>query len=120
MYKIELSWKEISLNLDMVEQKLRLDPNYVGNQSSSIKLELYFNEEPSEARKQEITDYWDSLDESSQEALFYRSKSAIDAAKQSLKQGIPNKTWNQMVSVERKLQMGLDVSAQDLIDAGVL
>jgi len=121
MQKLELQWKQISIDLETVDAKLRADhpDTYKGNQAAGI-LELWFSELPDQAAQDAIVAYWEALDASSPEALSYRSQTQITAAIQTLKEGIPAKTWNQMSALERRLQMGLAVSKADLIAAQVL
>lgn len=79
MFKIELQWKEFSVNLPMLDQKLRAEhPEYAGNQAHNI-LELWFTEEPSQEAKEEIVAYWEALDEESEEATSYKTQAQIEA-----------------------------------------
>ena len=74
--------------------------------------------EPS--KKELVEQYWAALTDQSQEATTYRSRDQIEDAKKTLKLGIVNKTWNTMNAVERKLQMGLEVTKDELIAVGAL
>lgn len=121
MFKIELQWKEINIDLEKIDAKLKLDfpNNYKGNQAHSV-LDLYFESELSSEEKESIVTYWESLDEESEEALSYRSASNIHLVKKTLKEGLLAKSWDQMSLIERKAMMGMDVSKQELIDAELL
>lgn len=121
MYKMEIKWKEFNIDLESIELKFRNDyPGYTGNQALPDSLQLWFIEEPSEEIKQNIQNMMDSLTDQSPEALSYRSNSQINQAIQSLKEGIPSKTWNQMNAIERKLVMGLSITKAELITAELL
>ena len=121
MHKIELQWKEVSIDLEKVDAKLRADypANYKGNQAHSV-LELWFDQAPSEQEAADIAAYWESLDAESDEAQSYRSMDQILAAKAAVKAGLLAKSWDQMSQVERKSMMGMEVSKQELIDAELL
>jgi hypothetical protein len=121
MFKMELQWKEVSLDLEKVDTKLKADypSNYKGNQAHSV-LELWFENEPSELEKADILAYWEALDEESDEASSYRSQADVKEAQEALKAGLIAKSWDQMSAVERKAMMGMSVTKQELIDAELL
>lgn len=107
MYSIPLSWKAFSLNLADVETWLRANAgvSYVGNSADS-QFTLWFSEEPAQAVKDAIANFWDALIAESPEAFNYVSMASIRAAIDVLKAGIPAKTWDQMTVAERKLVLG--------------
>lgn len=120
MQKLELQWREFNVDLEAVDAKLRLEqPSYKGNQAANC-LELWFEELPSQEDQDAIVAWWEALTEESAEVVSYRSQEQIQAAIQAIKEGIPAKTWNTMITVERRLQMGLSVSKADLIAAELL
>src|SRR6185369_487645 len=120
MQKIELQWREFNVDLEAVDAKLRAEqPSYKGNQAASC-LELWFEELPSQEDQDVLVAWWDALTEESDEAVSYRSMAQIQEAIQTIKEGIPAKTWNTMITLERRLQMGLNVSKADLIAAELL
>lgn len=121
MYIIELEWKELNLDLEAIDAKLKVDYplNYKGNQAHS-KLELIFDAEPNQAEKDAILAYWEALDEQSAEAASYRSNSEISLAQAALKAGLLAKSWDQMSAIERKAMLNMPVSKQELIDAELL
>lgn len=120
IYKMDMQWKEFNVDLEAVNTTLKgLYPHFAGPQGHSI-LEFWFNEEPSQEDKDAIQAYWDGLASDSAEALSYRSKDAVKAAIQSLREGIVSKEWAAMSAVERKMFMNLDVSKAELIAAELL
>lgn len=70
--------------------------------------------------KEDVEAIYEAITETSPEVASYRTTQQIANAIQTLKEGIPAKTWNQMTVVERRLQMGLNVTKEELIAAGVL
>lgn len=77
MFKIELQWKQFNVDLAALDQQLRSShSNYVGNQAHAV-LELWFNEEPSGAQKEEIQAIWANLDEVHALAQSYKSAAQI-------------------------------------------
>lgn len=120
MQKLELQWKEFNVDLEAVDAKLRSEqPSYKGNQAASC-LELWFEELPSREDCEALQAWWDALTAESPEAMSYRSQAQIEAAITSVKAGIPAKTWNQLVTVERKMVLGQVPSKAELIEAGLL
>lgn len=120
MQKLELQWREFNVDLEAVDAKLRAEqPSYKGNQAAAC-LELWFEELPSQEDQDAIIAWWEALTAESAEAESYRSQDQIQAAIMQIKEGIPAKTWNTMNTVERRLQMGLAVSKDDLIAAELL
>lgn len=121
MQKLELQWREFNVDLEAVEAKMKTDypESYKGNQSG-LCLELWFDELPSQEDCEAIQAWWDALTAESDEAVSYRSQAQIQAAIAQIKEGIPEKTWNTMITIERRLQMGLPVSKNDLIAAELL
>src|SRR6185369_10189261 len=103
MQKLELQWREFNVDLEAVDAKLRAEqPSYKGNQASG-RLELWFEELPSQEDCEALQAWWNDLTAESDEAVSYRSAAQIEAAIQSAKAGIPAKTWNQLVTVERQM-----------------
>lgn len=90
MFALELDWKSFNLNLASVETWLRSNAGdqYTGN-SADAKLNLWFQEEPSQEIKDAIQAYWDGLEEDSAEASDYKSqeqvKADVEAKKSSAK-----------------------------------
>lgn len=117
MKKIELAWKSINIDLEAVNEKLKVDfpETYKGNQAASC-LELWFSELPDEAGQQAIIDYWNDLDAESPEALSYRTNAQIEQAVKDMKAAIPAKTWANMSQIERALLIGVQPTKQQLID----
>lgn len=89
MFNIELQWKEFNLDANSIESWMRANAgeHYTGCSCNS-KLELHFQEEPSDEIKEAIAAHWDSLDENSDEAKAYKSdeerESEAAAAKAAL------------------------------------
>jgi hypothetical protein len=118
MYAKKLEWKEHSLNLEMVEEWLHANTTgYVGN-SADAALTLWYEEELSEEESDAVDAYWDSLDEESDEATTYKSAQQIKDRIDELKAGIPSKTWNLLITAERKLVLGLMPTRDELWPEG--
>jgi len=85
MQKLELQWKQINIDLRAVDAKLRSEyPSYKGNQAANC-LELWFEEMPSQEDQDTIKAYWEALDESSSEAVSYKSEAQLEIEKQNKK-----------------------------------
>lgn len=73
MLSIELPWKENNINLNLLNKKVKeLNPAYLGC-AADVKLTLYF-EALTEEETQVIKDYWESLNEESEEITTYKSR----------------------------------------------
>lgn len=92
MFKIELQWKDgVKVNLPALDAQLRADHSeYSGNQAYS-KLELWFNQEPSQAAKNAINDLWASIDEDHELAASYKSAEEIKAEQEAKKASAKSK-----------------------------
>lgn len=114
-YSIELEWKEHNVNLDAVHSWMQENAGeqYCG-MSSHSKLVVHFKEKPSSEEEQACRDYWEGLDEESEEAGSYASAEDIKAASDAMRAGLVSKTWDQMSAAERKMVLGLPVSRQEL------
>ena len=120
MQKLELQWREFNVDLEAVDVKLRAEqPSYKGNQAASC-LELWFEELPSQEDQDAIIAWWEALTAESAEAQSYRSMTQIQAAIEAVKAGIPAKTWNTLVMVERKMVLGQLPTKAELIAASLL
>lgn len=120
MQKLELQWREFNVDLEAVDAKLRAEqPSYRGNQAAAC-LELWFEELPSQEDCEVLQAWWNSLTEESIEATSYHSSEQIQQCLNTLKAGIPAKTWNQLTIPERKLVLGQVPSKEELIAAGLL
>lgn len=112
MHCIKLEWKEFNVNLEAVEKWLRENcQNYVGN-SADYHLKLWFSEEPE--NRQDIVDYWESIQEGSAEAKSYVSKAQIEEAINKLKADLPSKSWAKMSVAERKIAVGQMPTKEEL------
>lgn len=73
MLSIELPWKENNINLNLLNKKVKeLNPAYLGC-AADVKLTLYFDS-LTEEEAQVIKDYWESLNEESEEITTYKSR----------------------------------------------
>lgn len=79
MLNVELEWKEFSVNLKKVKEALRLIDETC-ELSANSKLVAHCSDELSEEQVQEIKDYWEALDEESEEATSYISAEDEKAA----------------------------------------
>lgn len=121
MMNLILQYKPFNISLDTVEAYMRENyPAYAGNSASNDELILWFSEAISEETKQEILDYWESIDESSAEATSYVSKHDIKQAIEAAKRAAIDKSWDQMNVVERKIVMGMTPTKAELIAAELL
>ena len=85
MYKLELQWKDFSIDLEALDAQMHKDyEHYSCNQAQSV-LELWFTEEISEEDKSAIQDMWDKLKKNSKLAKSYQSQADIDAEKEAAK-----------------------------------
>lgn len=85
-HEIKLAWKEFSVSLEAMETWLKANAgeHYCGN-SAGNELTLHFTEVPSTEIIFAIQDKWDSLEESSAEALAYKTVSEIADAREAKK-----------------------------------
>ena len=91
MYKLELKWKDFSVDLSAIDLKLRADyPTYTGNQAHSY-LELWFTEEPDQTAKDAIQALWDGITKKSAIAKSYKTQDQIKADQAALKQSAIDK-----------------------------
>lgn len=80
-HTLELEWKEFNVSLDAVNSWMQANAGeeYCGL-SGNDKLQIHFENEPSAEEKEAIADYWEALDEESDEAVSYQSAEQIKAA----------------------------------------
>ena len=79
MFKMEMQWKEFSVDLRAVEAHMRSSfESYAGNQAAG-SLELWFNEELSQEDQSAVIAYWDDIHDDSAEATSYQSAADLAA-----------------------------------------
>lgn len=126
MYKTELNWKEFKVDLSKIETRMKASfPGvYMHNQALPERLELYFSEAISQEDLDSIQDYWESIEDDSEEATSYKPRLTeeqlvlkLSLIKQA-KLALIEKTWANMSSTERKLAVNLEdeVSLEELQD----
>lgn len=109
MFSIRLEWKEFNISLPDVNAWVKANANneeYYTGLSADSGLTFWYSEEPNQDTKDALDTYWTSLDEESDEAMSYVSSSSIEEVVVELKDGIPNKSWDQMSQAERKIVLG--------------
>lgn len=74
MFNLDLKWKEFNINLAKVKEWLNenIETQITGLSGNSM-LQIHFLEEPSEVELELIIEYWNELDEESDEAISYKS-----------------------------------------------
>jgi len=111
---IALKWKEFSVNLDMVRAHIvSLEPLCCGLAGYPDRFEVIFEEMVSEESIDAIKTYWDSIDNESEEATTYASQDAVNAAIIAAKEDAVTKSWDQLSPAQRKMMMGLALTAED-------
>jgi hypothetical protein len=121
MKNIDTQWKTFNVNLDMVNDKVKvLAPNKTFGISADTDLTVHCDDSITDAQVLAIQSYLDGIIATSDEAKSYRSLAQVKAAIETLKAGIPAKTWAQMSTMERGMLIGLTPSAADLIAASLL
>jgi hypothetical protein len=114
MYQYFLPWKSFNVSLKSVETWMRANVSYYQGNSADLQFNLWFSEEPDEATKQYIQDYWNDLTEESTEATSYVSASSIVAAVQAAREDMVAKSWDQLSTAQKKLLAGLTPTREDL------
>jgi hypothetical protein len=85
MFKMEMKWKDHSVDLGALDASLRAAyPKYSGNQAHRV-LELWFTEEPSQDDKDLIQMQWDEIDADHAMAKSYKSQEQVKAAQDAKK-----------------------------------
>lgn len=84
MFNLDLPWKEFNVALEKVGAWLdaNIETECVGL-SANYSLQIHFQAEPSQEEKEAILEYWEGIDEESDEAVEYRSKEQLAADKAS-------------------------------------
>lgn len=123
MKTIEIAWKEFNIDLEAIDARIRemleettFGEKYHGN-SADVSLRLHFQDSVTEEQISEIQAYMDGLDAESDEAQSYRTAAQVAEAIQTLRDGIPAKTWNQLTAPERKMVLGGTPTKAELIAA---
>jgi len=121
MKNIEMAWKEFNINIDaiLVEAKA-LAPNKILGISADTNMRLHCEDSITEAEVAAIEAYLNGIDDESDEATKYRSQEQVKAAIETLKAGIPSKTWTQLTALERRIILGQMPTAAEMITSGVL
>ena len=113
-YKMELSWKEFSLNLADCEVQFKAlgGEHYCGNQAHGV-LELWFLEEPSQEVKDALSAYWDGLEASDSEATSYYPAADLQTAIQLAKEDAATKGWDALSTQQKKMISGAALTSAD-------
>ena len=74
MFTLDLNWKTFNVSLPKIRAWVdaNLEASCLGISANS-KLQIHFEQEPTELDKNALQSYWNSLDEESEEATSYMS-----------------------------------------------
>ena len=77
-HTLELDWKEFNMSLSAIHSWMQTNAGeeYCGL-SANNKLQVHFKNEPSQEEKEAVTNYWEALDEESDEAVNYQTAEEI-------------------------------------------
>lgn len=121
MINIEIHWKSFNIDLAMIRLECDvLAPNMIFGISGGSAMTIHCSDETSQEQIDAITEYIDGLTEESDECIQYRSQQQVEDCVNTLKEGIPSKTWNQLTGPERKLILGQVPTKAELMAAELL
>lgn len=121
MKNVELNWKEFNVDLEALRAEIdSLVPGKCLGISADSNLRIHMNEETSQEEIDSILLMWEELDEESEMAASYRSQEQIKQAIETMKAGIPAKTWANMSAIERGILIGQIPTKAQLIEEELL
>lgn len=83
MFNHKLKWKEFNINMNMVQNWIKENlATEIHGISANSACEIHFKEEPSEAELVLLGEYWDIINEESEEATSYKSGEQVAAEEQ--------------------------------------
>lgn len=121
MITMQLKWKEF--NVDLEAAKVQIDvlvPGKCLGISANSSVQVHLSDAITLAEQDSIQAYWDGLLATSSVATSYRSMAQILNAIETMKAGIPAKTWAEMSAIERGMLIGTQPTKAQLIAAGLL
>jgi hypothetical protein len=113
MFSIQYAWKSFQIHLPVLEAWLKANAGeyYTGN-SADCCFTMWFSEEPSEGIKSAITAQWESLTEQG-EAAKWATYEARNAAVETAKTGLLTASFDDLISAERKMLLGMSLTDED-------
>lgn len=84
MFTLDLNWKQINISLPKLREWIdaNIETSCVGI-SANTKLQIHFEQEPSEVDKNDLLSYYEAIDEESVEASSYLTVEQELAAQQA-------------------------------------
>lgn len=80
MITVDYNWKEFNINGNLALNNIKALSDKIVGTSHNSKFQVHFSEQPSQEELEAINEYWDSLDEESEEAISYQSADEINQA----------------------------------------
>jgi hypothetical protein len=113
MYSIQKEWKSYRVYLPDLASWLttNIGENYKGL-SADYALTMWFEEEPTEQQKTDLTSSWDALTEEGEAAkwtLFDNRNAAVEAART----GLLTAAFDDLIAAERKIMLGMLLTDAD-------
>lgn len=87
MFTLDLQWKEFNISLPIIQSSVKemVDTPLLGVSANSV-CQLHFEEELTESELELIQEYWEALDEDSEEATSYKTADQIQEEMQADKE----------------------------------
>lgn len=80
---MDYAWKEFSINGDLVLITIKTLSDKIVGTSHNSKFQIHFSSQPSVEELEAINDYWDSINEESEEATSYISGEQVKQNQQA-------------------------------------
>lgn len=77
MFTLDLQWKEMNLNLNMIQDRIKVMSPECCGLSGNSSLQVHFTEKPSDEIIAQIESYYNGLDNASEEAMSYKSQAQV-------------------------------------------
>lgn len=113
-----LEWREFNISIPEVRAWIGanlpdFEPSFSAN-SRGLIVKLYGEDYPSEADKDSLRNWWESLTETDDAATKYYSMADFKAAVAAARQSAVGKLWDDMTIAEQKVIAGVDPTPEEL------